>query len=156
MTLEFHSSDFQRRFEKQHYIVRTVFERRSQWPRGLRRRSSAARLLGLWIRIPPGVWMSVCCDCCIFSGRDLCDGLITRVEEFYRVCLCVWSRNIVNEEALAHWGLLHQKQKECIWVFHLGILKNIFSYFGIENRKWVEREIVYWVVYVTSSPCTST
>jgi len=24
--------------------------------------------------------------------------------------LCVWSRNLVNEKALAHWGLLRQKQ----------------------------------------------
>ena len=24
--------------------------------------------------------------------------------------LCVWSRNLVNEESLAHWGLSHQKQ----------------------------------------------
>ena len=30
---------------------------RSQWPRGLRRRSTAARLLRLWVRIPPGAWM---------------------------------------------------------------------------------------------------
>ena len=28
--------------------------RRSRWPRGLRRRSAAARLLRLWVRIPPG------------------------------------------------------------------------------------------------------
>ena len=34
---------------------------RSQWPRGLRRRSAAARLLRSWVRIPPGVWMFVCC-----------------------------------------------------------------------------------------------
>ena len=27
---------------------------RSRWPRGLRRRSAAARLVGLWVRIPPG------------------------------------------------------------------------------------------------------
>jgi hypothetical protein len=27
---------------------------RSQWPRGLRRGSVAARLLGLWVRILPG------------------------------------------------------------------------------------------------------
>jgi hypothetical protein len=27
---------------------------RSQWPRGLRHRSAAARLLRLWVRIPPG------------------------------------------------------------------------------------------------------
>jgi hypothetical protein len=38
---------------------------RSQWPRGLRRRSSAARLLRLWLRIPPGAWMFVCCACCV-------------------------------------------------------------------------------------------
>jgi hypothetical protein len=36
---------------------------RSQWPRGLRHGSTAARLLGLWARIPPGAWMSVACEC---------------------------------------------------------------------------------------------
>jgi len=58
---------------------------RSQWPRGLRRRSAAARLLRLWIRMPPGVWMSVCCECCVLSGRGLCDGLITCPEDSYRL-----------------------------------------------------------------------
>ena len=43
-----------------------------QWPRGLRRSSAAARLLN---RIPPGAWMSVCCECCVLSGRGLCDEL---------------------------------------------------------------------------------
>ena len=33
---------------------------RSQWPRGLKRRSTAARLLRSWVWIPPGAWMSVC------------------------------------------------------------------------------------------------
>ena len=37
----------------------------SQWPCGLRRRSAAARLLGLWVRIPPGAWTFVCCECCV-------------------------------------------------------------------------------------------
>ena len=60
--------------------------RRSQWPRGLRRRSAAVRLLRLWVRIPPGAWIAVCCDCCVLSGRGLCDGLITRPEESYRMC----------------------------------------------------------------------
>jgi hypothetical protein len=36
-----------------------IYLRRSQWPRGLRRRSAAARLLRLWVRIAPGAWMSV-------------------------------------------------------------------------------------------------
>jgi hypothetical protein len=58
---------------------------RSQWPRGLRRGFSAARLLGSWVRIRPGAWMSVSCECCVLSGRGLCDGLITRPEESYRL-----------------------------------------------------------------------
>ena len=58
---------------------------RSQWPRGLRRRSTAAGLLRLWVRIPMGAWMSVCCECCVLSGRGLCDELITRPEEPYRL-----------------------------------------------------------------------
>jgi hypothetical protein len=34
--------------------------------------------------------MSVCCECCVLSGRGLCDGLITRPEESYRVwCVSV-------------------------------------------------------------------
>jgi hypothetical protein len=29
--------------------------------------------------------MSVSCECCVLSGRGLCDGLITRAEESYRM-----------------------------------------------------------------------
>jgi hypothetical protein len=44
-------------------------------------------------------------------GRDLCHKLITRPEESYRPwCVVVWSRNLVNEESLAHWQLSRQKQ----------------------------------------------
>jgi hypothetical protein len=53
--------------------------------RALRRRSTAARPLRLWARIPPGAWMLVCCECCVLSGRGLCDGLITRPEGSYRL-----------------------------------------------------------------------
>ena len=61
---------------------------RSQWPRGLRRRSAAARLLRSWVRIPPGAWMFV--ECCVLSGKGLCDELITRPEESYRLwCVVV-------------------------------------------------------------------
>jgi hypothetical protein len=57
----------------------------SQWPCGLRRGSVAAGLLGLLVRIPPGAWMSVSCECCVLSGRGLCDELVPRPEESYRV-----------------------------------------------------------------------
>jgi hypothetical protein len=33
--------------------------------------------------------MSVCCECCVLSGRGLCVGLIIRIEKFYRECVCV-------------------------------------------------------------------
>jgi len=29
--------------------------------------------------------MFVCCECCVLSGRGLCDGLITRPGESYRL-----------------------------------------------------------------------
>jgi hypothetical protein len=32
--------------------------------------------------------MFVCCECCVLSGRGLCDGLITRLEESDRL-FCV-------------------------------------------------------------------
>jgi len=63
---------------------------RPQWPLGLRRKSTADRLLRSWIRIPPGTWMSVCCECCVLSDRGLCDELITRPEESYQLwCVVV-------------------------------------------------------------------
>ena len=63
--------------------------RRFQWPRSLRRRSAAVRLPRVWVPIPPGVWISVCCGCRVLSGRGLCDELITRPEESYRLCCVV-------------------------------------------------------------------
>jgi len=31
----------------------------------------------------------VCCECCVLSGRGLCDELITRPGESYRLCCVV-------------------------------------------------------------------
>jgi hypothetical protein len=65
--------------------------RRSRRPRGLRRGSAAARLMGLRVRIPPVAWTSVCCGYCVLSGRGLRYELITRLEGSYRVlyvCIC--------------------------------------------------------------------
>jgi len=65
-----------------------------------------------------------CCEYWLLSGRGLCDELITRTEESYRlVRRWVWSRNLVNEEALAHLGggggggfrAPKQTNKQTIW-----------------------------------------
>ena len=62
----------------------------SQWPCGLRRRSAADRLLRSWVQIQPETWMFVCCECPVLSGRGLCEELITRPEESYRLwCVVV-------------------------------------------------------------------
>jgi hypothetical protein len=72
--------------------------------------SAAVRLLKLWVRIPPGAWMSVVSFVCVrkrslpladHSSREV---LLTVMRR------CVWYRNLVNEKALAHWGLSRQKQ----------------------------------------------
>ena len=52
-------------------------------------RPAAAHMLGSRVRIPPGARIFVCCECCVLSGRDLCDELITRPEESYRLCCVV-------------------------------------------------------------------
>ena len=49
----------------------------------------AAHLLRSWVRITPGAWIFVCCECRVLSGRGLCDELITRPEESYRLCCVV-------------------------------------------------------------------
>ena len=38
---------------------------------------------------PTGAWMFFCCECCVLSRRGLCDELITRPEESYRMCCVV-------------------------------------------------------------------
>ena len=48
-----------------------------------------ARLLRSWVRIPPGAWIFVCCECRVLSRRGLCDKLITRPEESYQLCCVV-------------------------------------------------------------------
>ena len=80
------------------YLVWTG-ERRSQWQRGLRRRSEATRLLRSWVRIPPGAWIFVCCECRVLSGRGLCDELNTRPEEYYRL----WSVVMCDLETSRMW-----------------------------------------------------
>ena len=52
-------------------------------------RPQAAILLRSWVRIPPGAWIFVCCECRVLSGRGLCDELITRPEESSRLCCVV-------------------------------------------------------------------
>jgi len=81
---------------------------------GLRRSSTAARLLRLWVRIPPGTWMSVCYECFVLSGKRS----VLRADHSSRgvlptvMRLCVWSRNLKNEEAMARVGPQRHRGKK--------------------------------------------
>jgi hypothetical protein len=84
---------------------------RSQWPRDLWRRSGAARLLRMWVRIPPGPWTFVCCECRVCCQVEVSAtnwSLVRRSPTDCGASLCVWSRNLVNGPR----GLSRQKQTE--------------------------------------------
>ena len=78
---------YSERWDKLQHFNEKLFKwiYRSRWPLDLWRGSAAAGLLGLWVRIPPGAWKFVCCECCALSCRGFCFGPITRPEESYRV-----------------------------------------------------------------------
>ena len=106
------------------YMYYIYSDCRSQWPCGLRRRTAAAPLLKLWVRIPPGAWMFVCCECCVLSGRGLCDELITRPEDSYQQ-RCVVVCDLETSWTRRPWstgGLSRQKQtkriKRCKTYYH--------------------------------------
>ena len=78
----------------------------------LRSRSATARLLRLWVRIPPGAWKFVYCVCCVCCQVEVSATSWSLIQRSPTDCghRCLWSINLVNEEALAHWGLSRQKQ----------------------------------------------
>jgi hypothetical protein len=72
-------------------FLSVVLWRRSQRPRLLRRRSAAECLLGSWVRIPPGAWMFVCCECLCCQVEVSATGrsLVQRSPTDCGVCLSV-------------------------------------------------------------------
>jgi hypothetical protein len=44
---------------------------------------------GIAVSNPAGSMNSVSCECCVLSGRGLCDGPIPPPEESCRMCACV-------------------------------------------------------------------
>jgi hypothetical protein len=82
--------------------------------------------------------MFVCCECCVLSGRGLCDGLITRPEDSYRLCRFVMcDQETSNEEAKARYGAV----------------KNITRR-GVTPRKQTNKPSVYIVVFLLAQQPT--
>jgi len=93
--------------------------------------------------------MFVCCECCVLSGRGLCDELITRPEEFYRQwCVVVCDlENLKNEEAMTRVGSQrHSEKKKPLITFkpqNLLLLLFITFYVGY----------LYYILKKTGSLC---
>jgi hypothetical protein len=105
------------------------FNSRFQWPHCLRRKSAAAHLLRLWVRIPPGAWMFVCCECRLLSGRGLCDELITHPEESYRL----WRIVVCDLETLRMrrpWTALGRNATEITRIQYLVLIHSILLGFN--------------------------
>ena len=141
---------------------------RSQRPRGLTRRSVAARLLRSWVRIPPGAWIFICCECCVLSGRGLCDELITRPEQSYRL----WCVVVCDLEKLQEWGghdsrwvAAPQKKKGSFVPMPVAVWSQIINLQpldcwdrGFETRSGHECSSIVFVVFVyvaASATCWS-
>jgi hypothetical protein len=59
--------------------------------------------------------MFVCCEYCVLSGRGLCDGLITRPEESYRLWrVVVCDQGTSNEEAKAPYRAVENTTKRVV------------------------------------------
>jgi hypothetical protein len=73
--------------------------------------------------------MFVSCDCCVLSGRGLCDELITRPEKSYRLwCTVVCDiENLKNEEPINRVG--SQRHKKITSMFIDSNLINLYLKF---------------------------
>jgi hypothetical protein len=85
LKLESDSFNYTSVYSRARNPIRNGHKRRYHSPRGLRRGSAAARLLGLRVRFQLGAWMFV--FCVVFSGGGFCDGPIPLPEDSYRVCV---------------------------------------------------------------------
>jgi hypothetical protein len=101
---------------KDNLMIIAVRRSRFHWTRDLRRGSAATRLLRIWVRIPPRHWyLSVAS---IVGGQvevsAISWSLVQRNTTDCGASLCVWSRNLVNEEALAHCGVCCAQKTYCL------------------------------------------
>jgi hypothetical protein len=75
--------------------------------------------------------MDVCCECCVLSGRGLCDEPITRPEESYRLwCVVVCDlENLMNEDAMNRVESQRHKGKKALNYILVCKNFNIRAYF---------------------------
>jgi hypothetical protein len=85
--------------------------RRSQWTRDLRRRSTAARLLRWWVRIPPGAGIFVCCVCCQVEVSATSWSLVQRSPTDFGASVCVITKPSERGGYSTRWAAEPDKKK---------------------------------------------
>jgi hypothetical protein len=110
---------------------------RSQWPRGLRRRSAAERLLGSWIRIPPEARTFVSCTVFVLSSTTLWDGSNTRPKESYRLWSVFESDQMKREPLYTYCEQVGRRRKD-----HETKLQNECKHVGM-RRGWIQGRVVW-------------
>jgi hypothetical protein len=91
--------------------------------------------------------MFVCCECCVLSGRGLCDELITRTEESYRLW-CVVMCDLETSRMRRPWLALGRSATK---------KKNIDRYVGynglalVLSRKSSVRKFLYKQIQQTGN-----
>ena len=75
--------------------------------------------------------MSVCCKCCVLSGRGLRDELITRSEESYRlwcVVVCDLETSLMRRACPTSGCCAMKKQTTKIYIFYvMGLISYVFK-----------------------------
>jgi hypothetical protein len=76
--------------------------------------------------------MSVCCECCVLSGRGLCDELITRPGKSYRLwCVVVCDlENLKNEEAMTR---VRSQRHRKNYTISCGIIRFMLGLVGVQQ-----------------------
>jgi len=119
-----------------HMVQGVVLQPLACWDRGF----EFCRGHGCLSLVSVGSWMSVSCECCVLSGRGLCDKLITHPEDLYWLwCVIVCDLETSNEETIACIGpQCHQKKSH-----------------NLTNYKWFEHT-ANWIKQVFMTSCDST
>jgi len=81
--------------------------------------------------------MDVCCECCVLSGRGLCDGLITRPEESYRL----W-RVVCNQET----SRMKLKPATGLWKYNHSVVTPRKQTNNLRER--LRKSLYHWVVLI--------
>jgi len=108
--------------------------------------------------------MFVCCECCVLLGRGLCDELIIRLEESYRLwCVVVW--DLKTSKMRRPWPALGRsatKKKLSLCFIRFNIQKFLafptewkYVFFVMDIRKWVITSLfsINWFVLGYSRDC---